>query len=290
MPSDNFYVYEHWRPDKDECFYVGKGCGNRSSLRHRRNKHHVAIVRSLRNGGMEPEIRFVAEDLAETAAFELECARIAYWRQRGVKLANVTSGGDGVRDPSDVVRLKMGNGQRGKKRPAEHCAKLSEAHRLRMQDPEARILSRNRPETVANNPILQKGHTVSDETKRRLSQAHLGRQLTQEHRSAISVGNTGRKISEETRVVLSVAARNRFSDPLERQKVSERRKGMVFSDEHRLNLSLSHIGKSSPKPPPSVATRKKISLTLKGRQRSPEAIAKQRETLARKREDAGAVD
>ena len=24
-----FYVYEHWRPDKSVCFYVGKGCEDR---------------------------------------------------------------------------------------------------------------------------------------------------------------------------------------------------------------------------------------------------------------------
>ena len=26
-----FYVYEHWRPDHDECFYVGKGKGGRAN-------------------------------------------------------------------------------------------------------------------------------------------------------------------------------------------------------------------------------------------------------------------
>ena len=25
-----FYVYEHWRPDKDTCFWVGKGKGDRA--------------------------------------------------------------------------------------------------------------------------------------------------------------------------------------------------------------------------------------------------------------------
>lgn len=25
-----FYVYEHWRPDKDVCFYVGKGSKGRA--------------------------------------------------------------------------------------------------------------------------------------------------------------------------------------------------------------------------------------------------------------------
>lgn len=28
--KNNFYVYEHWRLDRDECFYVGKGTGKRA--------------------------------------------------------------------------------------------------------------------------------------------------------------------------------------------------------------------------------------------------------------------
>ena len=28
--ADIFYVYEHWRPDKNVCFYVGKGKGKRA--------------------------------------------------------------------------------------------------------------------------------------------------------------------------------------------------------------------------------------------------------------------
>ena len=30
--SANYYVYEHWRPDKDVCFYVGKGKGGRAKM------------------------------------------------------------------------------------------------------------------------------------------------------------------------------------------------------------------------------------------------------------------
>jgi hypothetical protein len=30
MTAKKFYVYEHWRPDKDVCFYVGKGHGRRA--------------------------------------------------------------------------------------------------------------------------------------------------------------------------------------------------------------------------------------------------------------------
>ena len=38
-----FYVYEHWRPDRDECFYVGKGKGGRANVMYGRNRHHEAV-------------------------------------------------------------------------------------------------------------------------------------------------------------------------------------------------------------------------------------------------------
>lgn len=39
--SGLYYVYEHWRLDKDECFYVGKGRGNRAYKMRDRNRFHT---------------------------------------------------------------------------------------------------------------------------------------------------------------------------------------------------------------------------------------------------------
>lgn len=91
-----FYVYEHWRPDRDECFYVGKGNGGRAYKMRDRNLHHRAIVKKLSDLGMMVEVRMVASGLAENDAFSIEQERIAFWRSAGIDLANKTIGGEGV--------------------------------------------------------------------------------------------------------------------------------------------------------------------------------------------------
>lgn len=95
----NFYVYEHWRLDRDECFYVGKGKGGRAYKMRDRNAHHQSIMAKLSREGSGMEVRMVATGLTEDEAFSLEIERIAFWRESGVDLANISSGGDG---PSGV--------------------------------------------------------------------------------------------------------------------------------------------------------------------------------------------
>ena len=93
---NNFYVYEHWRLDRDECFYVGKGMKNRAYKMRDRNSHHRAIMAKLSREGSGMEVRMVATGLTEDEAFALEVERIAFWREAGADLANRTNGGEGV--------------------------------------------------------------------------------------------------------------------------------------------------------------------------------------------------
>lgn len=50
--TNKFYVYEHWRPDKDICFYVGKGKGRRANVMYGRGSHHERIQAKLKRLGM----------------------------------------------------------------------------------------------------------------------------------------------------------------------------------------------------------------------------------------------
>jgi len=90
-----FYVYEHWRTDRDECFYVGKGHGRRAYDMKRRNKYHQAIVSKILRTGFAVEIKIVASNLKESEAYKLEIDRIKFWREANIELANLSSGGEG---------------------------------------------------------------------------------------------------------------------------------------------------------------------------------------------------
>ena len=90
-----FYVYEHWRLDRDECFYVGKGSGRRAYSKVSRNRHWRSIVMKLEADGFAYEVRFVATGLSQAVAYNLEKDRIKFWISEDIKLANASTGGDG---------------------------------------------------------------------------------------------------------------------------------------------------------------------------------------------------
>lgn len=97
MANENrFRVYEHWRPDRNEPFYVGRGVRKRPFAMKRRNPHHKAIQIKLARLGLEPEVRVIASDLSLGEANALEVGRIAFWRSQGINLTNRTLGGDGT--------------------------------------------------------------------------------------------------------------------------------------------------------------------------------------------------
>lgn len=89
-----FYVYEHWRPDTGECFYVGKGKGRRAWKMRDRNSHHTSIVSKLTSLGMCVDVRIISSDLSECDAFTLEATKIAEYGRDN--LANLTDGGEGL--------------------------------------------------------------------------------------------------------------------------------------------------------------------------------------------------
>lgn len=93
--SGKFYVYEHWRPDRNECFYVGKGKGNRAHNMCSRSAWHKFLQRKLSSLGTAVEVRIIAEGLSEEDAFTKEIERIAFWKNDGADLVNMGNGGNG---------------------------------------------------------------------------------------------------------------------------------------------------------------------------------------------------
>lgn len=203
-----FYVYEHWRPDRDEPFYIGKGKGSRANLMSRRNLHHKAIQAKLRRMGMAIEVRIVVAGLTEEEAFILERDRIAMWTLNGIDLANMTIGGEGPagRNLSEGHKKKISESNKGRKKPPiseETRRKISEARK-------------------GKKPRL--GAKLSDETKKRISASKMGKSIgkgvikSKEHRKKIAdsvskaqMGNNnhfyGRKHTDETKAKISVTKR-----------------------------------------------------------------------------------
>lgn len=203
-----FYIYEHWRPDRDEPFYVGKGKGGRANLMSRRNRHHKAIQLKLHRLGMAVEVRIVFTSLAEEEAFILERDRIKMWAVRGIDLANMTIGGEGPagRRLTDDHKRKISETSKGRKNPP-----ISEETRRKMSE-------------AKKGKKLRLGAKLSDETKKKISLSNMGkskgkgRVKSEEHRRKISISVSksqlgvnnhfyGRKHTDETKAKISATKR-----------------------------------------------------------------------------------
>jgi hypothetical protein len=205
-----FYVYEHWRLDRDECFYVGKGRGGRAYSTKNRNRHHQAIVAKLSRTGSAFEVRIVASGLSEPEAFELERERIAFWRSSGVDLANLTDGGEGVsgfrlseetkKKLSEIGKKrgapkltkeqqeKVSGWHRGRKRPLETCQKISQA-------------KKGKSSTTKGRPSPLRGRSISLETRKLMSEKTTERWAkTREKCGGVIVG---RKLTDPEKLAIS---------------------------------------------------------------------------------------
>lgn len=188
-----FYVYEHIRPDTNAVFYVGKGKDRRAQSAKYRNKHwHNTVAKA---DGFS--VRMVAENVDEELAFLIEVERIDQLRRLGVKLCNLTDGGEGLSGytPSEETRQKL---------------------RARVITDEAR-----RKLSAAGM-----GRTHSEETKRRMSAAGKGRTHTEETKLKMR----GHFVSEETKQKISAAAKGRIVTDDAKRKISEAQKGRVHSE------------------------------------------------------------
>lgn len=127
-----FYVYEHWRPDLDLCFYVGKGQRNRARTFKYRNQIYSAVAAELSRQGMCIEVRMVASALIEAEAFNIEMDRIAFWRAAGVALANRTDGGEGFSGFIRPKGIKLSALARERISAARMGMKFTEEHKQRL--------------------------------------------------------------------------------------------------------------------------------------------------------------
>src|SRR5713226_879536 len=130
VPPQDFYVYILNRPAKPDTspdiinpdgtvpFYVGKGSNGRITNHEacaRRNEacRHITcrVIRKVWREGGEISREKVIEQLSEEEAFNQEKSLIAYGRQMGWPLKNLTDGGEGASgyktDPAQVEKHRQ---------------------------------------------------------------------------------------------------------------------------------------------------------------------------------------
>lgn len=208
-----FYVYEHWRPDTNECFLVGKGHGRRAYTLAKRNVRHRHIVGYLRKNGLEPEVRIIFEGMTESEALALEIAWIALWRSQGQAVANITDGGEGTSGlrHSDETRAII-----KAKRATQVMHPCSPKTREKIAAAQRGVKRGPNP----NISAWMKGRKLTDEHKRRIGESGRGRVDSPEVREKRAASLRGKKASDTTRLLLSLAHRGHIQSAETRAKRS----------------------------------------------------------------------
>lgn len=185
-----FYVYMHRRADTGMPFYVGKGKGARVRVTQHRNAYWQNVTKKAGGWTADIVVRNLDEPLAHLAEMEL----IDKYRALGIRLTNLTDGGEGATGFrwDREAALRRASSRKGIKRPdvsarfkgvqksAQHRARLAEAKRGVPMSQEARAamsaaqrLARRRKQ-VQKEMFRRYGHRDSDETRAKKSKARIG--------------------------------------------------------------------------------------------------------------------
>lgn len=191
-----FLIYALVDPRNGEIRYIGKSSiGMKRPARHahprglKESNYKARWVRQLVAEGLSYHVRVLYQAPVKVGLDEAECFWIRELRERGCRLTNSTSGGDGgTRECSMQTRAKIAKALTGQKHDPDRIAKM------------------------AASKVGKKRPPFSDETRARMSKAAKGRVIKPDTRAKLSAslkGRNGSKRSDESKVRIAAAARAR---------------------------------------------------------------------------------
>lgn len=159
-------AYLHCRPDGTP-FYVGKGTDARMNRTDGRNPYHTSIVNKY---GAANILKGFIKCSTEQIALDLEIGIIKCLKRMGIKLSNMTDGGDGVSGYKHTEQTKLANGlmTKGRKVFQETRDKISRG---------LKGIKRGTPsvEHKEKNRLSHLGKVATEETKQKMSNSQLKR-------------------------------------------------------------------------------------------------------------------
>ena len=153
-------------------------------------------------------------------------------------------------DKSGYVYYKIGGRHRSENRLILETYRPIENAHLYHAHHENRVRDDNRLENLEwkliKDHLSEHKRNVSEETRRKLSEANRGKVFSEETKRKLSESQKGRVFSEETRRRMSESHKGRVLTEETKRKISEAKKGKKskpFSEEHKRKLSESQKGK-----------------------------------------------
>lgn len=161
-------VYTHSRPN-GVIFYIGKGAKCRATLMIRRNKWHMRIIK--KHGPNNIIVKW-KRCKSEKEAFAKEIALISSYKRRGIKLVNLSIGGDGPsgHKRSMQTRKKIGIASKKHWKNKKHREKMSIAIKEVWKRPKYRAKMKARSKRLSKDPkFIKKAKLAAQKRWRRKS-------------------------------------------------------------------------------------------------------------------------
>lgn len=244
------YVYTHRKATTGCIFYVGKGTAERAWDRHGRSPYWRNVA--AKHGVV---VQIECDGLFEFEAYARERELIAALKAQGVRLANLTDGGEGGLNPSTETREKIGRYHRGKRKPAAQIEKIRQSNLGKKRSAETR---KKISERVVSNETRRKMSEAgrfraapSADTRKKIGEATKKQWEGLEYRDKIVSAITGKKRSAEFSEKMSAIVRShpprddkarvatraimvaKWSDPDYRERMKAAHAGRPWSEARR---------------------------------------------------------
>lgn len=237
------YVYGLFDPrqfqDWNDCRYIGqtstslnKRLGRHVGAARTESKRHTYVNRwigSLLDEGVRPQI--ILFDSAFLGDLDdLETWWIATGRALGWNLTNYQSGGRNNMLRPDA-RAKLAANGRGRRHTEEHKARISASHMGISPTPEVR-------KRISDTLTGRKNGPPSEETRKKIGDAHRGKTISEGQRAFMSEFGTRRFADPAARAAYSELMSSVMADPEVRQHISEVR--LAQMEQKRLDALANH--------------------------------------------------
>lgn len=176
-----------------------------SHINHITNDYRGRWVNSLLKQNLKPEIHIIEEFSDYDSWQDKEKYWIKYYKDKGYKLTNGTSGGLGIFEPSKETQKNMSKSRVGQKRSEQTKKKMSEIRKGMVFTQEHRknlsishMGIKPSIETRKKRSESLKGIIFSEERKNKISKSQIGKVVKEETRKKLSKALTGKKQSQET--------------------------------------------------------------------------------------------
>jgi hypothetical protein len=251
----DFYVYALFRLDTCEPFYIGKGRKNRIGQTNRRNPYTLAIIKRMKELGLEVPMIKLRSGLDEASAFEIERALIAaIGRDPNGPLSNMTDGGEGFsggriseegrRRISEASKRQVVSPETREKIRLSKLGKPVHSPEARLKIGTAHKGRKHSEESSEKKRRAMKGRIITEDHRRKISEANKGHKLTDEQHKAMIEGMTGRKLSEEHRRKIALANIGKKHSDESIAKMRRVQKGRIITEEHRRKISAATKGRN----------------------------------------------